>query len=1540
MAIPVATALIDGVHTKSYDYVALGAGLPITLTGSATLGDGSSITTWEWSILAEDPDLEGGLPEGSGLAVGVHGDFTNGKATVQNPTITLDVPGGYCFSLRVQNDIGQWSDPDIEKNGEYQAIVFIKTLHGVKQPPANQKRYQDDLNQGLQRLEDLAAGVTATGADFRIAGEQPIGTYTFSASYTAMFPFATPYGPGGYHTFVAPAAGRYLVTFVYEFVGTGSSAIPEMVKLVFDQGTSTEVVVGDDSSWVSRPSGSAYVIPVFTGFVELAAGSHTVIGYVKDVEGTGSRIVGDVTAAVPVLTGWLVSGSGAGGSLVTTAQLSSDQLIDTDNTGDGEEVSGLTTVITTSAGEKVQLVLSASGHTGGATTSYRLTGFWVDGSPLYSGKWQSRVEGNYEKNISFTTTSDPLSAGEHTITVRAARLGGYGTTWNFTAGAQVVVTQSRGGLVPVESDGALVTATPRALNFIGAGVSVTDTDGRADIQLNEAITALGDLITLTDGQPVSTIDVSISVDTLIAPAAGSFSFEARVAGTYLARLNLALLMHVGGGNQTSKFKLVFDEGEASEQTVGYTDDWQVRVGANNAYGYGTMEAPVVLTAGTHTVKAYGLTINGGVSTRIVGSSVVPNAGPAIVLQAVTGSGAGGVLVTKKTITSNFVTPSEDAWHAVPELSMTVECSDETVKLDYQAVTGHTSGLSTHVVGYRVDGGAWIALGDEAGQYDTAFAGSALITVTAGPHDFDFGVYTDYGVLTLYASAVYGATRAAWASITQYRGGLVPVRHDGALVVDKPAAWDFIGPNVQVTNVGGTAKVNFNGVADGWTTQKAVKAGANQTIDTTYPTWEDVDELSLTVLTNEGEIVFIECLADINVPAVYSPFVGIFVDDVIQSQYFESGGVGYELCAAFTAMSDPLSAGSHTVKVKAARQGAETYTIYGSSRSYLKVTRVRGGYIQAENVPLLRYNGASVVNALAQPGASGTLWLTLSDTARYSATSPLSVDLTVSGLGGLDTGTEAADTWYYVYAVPGATAGTFGLICSASDPSTGPSGWNAWRYLGFFRNDGSSNIKPFDYQAIGVYRLRSGSDPNAVIYSVSGGSPATGAWVNMTLTTAIPTAVAGAVTVEGEVDSDSGGQHNFWIEPGNPPGFTPSLTYGSGRGSAFLSAQDADETTNTKTYPLFDGTLSYYWAARSGSVDLEIQVREIFDKYLTPSLSGTLPPAPARADTKLPELTYTAASQITVSPAPGEPTTIYQTLQDNKQRFVTGSLLFDFANGVADRGLDEGTEQPSVWYYMYLVPESGNDSRLTVRASDNDPDTGPTGYTNYRYLGAFRNDSSSNIRIFYQSGPLFFWRGAQSNTNDITPHAKTTLDISWAIPETANEALMSVFQQATSWNNWECYVDDVAGVWMRVNTSGSTDTNSAQFWIPTPGTKQIYHYLDGTTATTNQINVNGYHDAYLTGDRGGGGGLVASGGTATVVEATEVVTPGGGGVTSLALTSTPVSATSIKLWQDGVLMRRVTGAPSGLNEWYYNSSLNQAEFNDTLSSTWYYLEWEK
>jgi len=66
------------------------------------------------------------------------------------------------------------------------------------------------------------------------------------------------------------------------------------------------------------------------------------------------------------------------------------------------------------------------------------------------------------------------------------------------------------------------------------------------------------------------------------------------------------------------------------------------------------------------------------------------------------------------------------------------------------------------------------------------------------------------------------------------------------------------------------------------------------------------------------------------------------------------------------------------------------------------------------------------NALAAPFQVALLKLdevVMSDGARYLPTSfPLTADVTVSGLGGLDTGTETASTWYEVYLVGKSSTG--------------------------------------------------------------------------------------------------------------------------------------------------------------------------------------------------------------------------------------------------------------------------------------------------------------------------------------------------------------------------------------------------------------------------------------------------------------------------------------------------------------------------------------
>jgi hypothetical protein len=84
--------------------------------------------------------------------------------------------------------------------------------------------------------------------------------------------------------------------------------------------------------------------------------------------------------------------------------------------------------------------------------------------------------------------------------------------------------------------------------------------------------------------------------------------------------------------------------------------------------------------------------------------------------------------------------------------------------------------------------------------------------------------------------------------------------------------------------------------------------------------------------------------------------------------------------------------------------------------------------------------------------------TLEDAALYYSLTDLTMDLTLGAVNlGLDTGAEAQDQWYAVYAVPGSN-GSYGLRFSANAPyqagGSGPVGFTKYRYLGLVRNGGN------------------------------------------------------------------------------------------------------------------------------------------------------------------------------------------------------------------------------------------------------------------------------------------------------------------------------------------------------------------------------------------------------------------------------------------------------------------------------------------------------
>jgi hypothetical protein len=91
-----------------------------------------------------------------------------------------------------------------------------------------------------------------------------------------------------------------------------------------------------------------------------------------------------------------------------------------------------------------------------------------------------------------------------------------------------------------------------------------------------------------------------------------------------------------------------------------------------------------------------------------------------------------------------------------------------------------------------------------------------------------------------------------------------------------------------------------------------------------------------------------------------------------------------------------------------------------------------------------------------------------DTEDIVFTTDVVVDLSANGLNGLDLGSEAANTIYYLYAAKNTTTGVVGAVLSVTNESvsgsiTSPAGFNKKRQIKVFVvNDASSNILPFRY----------------------------------------------------------------------------------------------------------------------------------------------------------------------------------------------------------------------------------------------------------------------------------------------------------------------------------------------------------------------------------------------------------------------------------------------------------------------------------------------
>lgn len=176
-----------------------------------------------------------------------------------------------------------------------------------------------------------------------------------------------------------------------------------------------------------------------------------------------------------------------------------------------------------------------------------------------------------------------------------------------------------------------------------------------------------------------------------------------------------------------------------------------------------------------------------------------------------------------------------------------------------------------------------------------------------------------------------------------------------------------------------------------------------------------------------------------------------------------------------------------------------------SRTRYETPRLTGGNILAphENLVLSRPTVATIdIDADAV-----LLTDTVGHQRRYASINE-TLNITVAGTNGLDTGAEAASTWYFIWAI-GQSNGTLdGLLSTSSTAPTLPSGYTHRGLLGAAYNNGASDIVEFRQRGSRVWRT---------IFEVLGAGTAS-TLTAISLTEAVP---ALSVEVVGLVTAQAG-----------------------------------------------------------------------------------------------------------------------------------------------------------------------------------------------------------------------------------------------------------------------------------------------------------------------------------------------------------------------------------------------------------------------------------
>lgn len=263
-------------------------------------------------------------------------------------------------------------------------------------------------------------------------------------------------------------------------------------------------------------------------------------------------------------------------------------------------------------------------------------------------------------------------------------------------------------------------------------------------------------------------------------------------------------------------------------------------------------------------------------------------------------------------------------------------------------------------------------------------------------------------------------------------------------------------------------------------------------------------------------------------------------------------------------------------------------------------------IAETSLPMLEYVDDTTVNVVAKPyNIDGTHAITLSDGKRRTFSGDLSIDITVTGNGGVAVLPVTAGFWYQVYLVPSSlNDDNLSVVADVSTIGSGLSTGQPGRYIGSFKLSASGIVTKFVYRGSRFYFLRLIDWPPINGKNAQGGTTAgftftvDNTWKGLTYDSMnlFPAGVASSVKITANADN-MGAFFAVYVQSGvSAQPLTvapPSARFLTGHAASFQGESPGDMDV-----PIIDGdTHLWFYSSTTGFSNTSVGAIGFTNKYI-------------------------------------------------------------------------------------------------------------------------------------------------------------------------------------------------------------------------------------------------------------------------------------------------------------------------------------------------------